>query len=82
MKFELSKAIEEINKNAYNLVAIQVPDGLKPKAPSIAKKIEEQTNCKVILWGGSCFGACDIPLQLKRLGVKVLIQIGHGRMNY
>jgi 2-(3-amino-3-carboxypropyl)histidine synthase len=70
---ELSKAINEIKTQKATTVLIQLPDGLKPKAKEIADKIKEQTNAKVIIWAGSCFGACDIP----NAKVDLLIRWGH-----
>ncbi len=70
---ELEKAIEKIKKENAKLVCIQLPDGLKEKATEIAKVLEEQTNCTVIIWLGSAWGACDIPV----LDVDLLIQWGH-----
>jgi len=69
---DIDKAIKEI-KNG-DRVCIQLPDGLKPEAGKIADRIEADTGAKVLIWAGSCFGACDIP-RLK--GVDVLIQWGH-----
>jgi len=60
---ELEKAIERIKQENAKLVCIQLPDGLKPKA-------------KIIIWAGSCFGACDYP-DLGKQGVDLLIQWGH-----
>lgn len=74
---ELSKVIERINKENSKLVCIQLPDGLKPRAKEIQEAIEKNTGAKVIIWMGSCFGACDVPLQVQRLGVDLLIQWGH-----
>ena len=74
---ELNKAIQEIKKQKAKSVCIQLPDGLKPKAKEIADKIKEQTNAKVIIWLGSCFGACDIP----NVNVDLLIQWGHSKWN-
>ena len=70
---ELSKAIKEIKDNKAKSVCIQLPEGLKPKAKEIADKIEKETNAKVLIWLGSCFGACDTP----KLDVDLLIQWGH-----
>ena len=58
---ELEKAIKEIKRNNAKSVCIQLPDGLKPKAKEIADKIEKETNAKVLIWAGSCFGGCDVP---------------------
>lgn len=74
---ELNKAIKTINKQKAKLVCIQLPDGLKPKAKEIQEQIEKKTKAIVLIWAGSCFGACDIPLQLKNLGIDLLIQWGH-----
>ncbi len=82
MEFDLNPALEEIKKSKADLIAIQMPEGIKPKAVEFAEKIEKETNAKVLIWTGTCFGACDIPLSLKELGVKYLIHIGHNRMNY
>jgi 2-(3-amino-3-carboxypropyl)histidine synthase len=74
---ELNKVIERVNKENAKLVCIQLPDGLKPRAKEIQQAIEKSTNASVVIWLGSCFGACDVPLQVERLGVDLLIQWGH-----
>ena len=73
---ELNKAVEEIKKNKAKLVCIQLPDGLKPKAREIQEYIEKNTDASVIIWLGSCYGACDIP-KIENLKVDLLIQWGH-----
>jgi len=77
---ELEKAIKQISKQKAKLVCIQLPDGLKPNAKEIADKIEAETKAKIIIWQGSCFGACDVPLQIEKLGVDLLIQWGHSEL--
>lgn len=74
---ELQKAAEEIKKNNAKLVCIQLPDGLKPKAKEIQEYLERNTDSKVVVWLGSCWGGCDVPLQVEKLGVDLLIQWGH-----
>lgn len=73
---ELNKVVKEIKKQKAKLVCIQLPDGLKPKATEIAKELEKNTNAKILIWAGSCFGACDVPVELKDK-VDLLIQFGH-----
>ena len=73
---QLSRAVEEIKKSNAKLVCIQLPDGLKPKAKEIQQHIEKKTNTSVIIWLGSCYGACDMP-KVEKLGVDLLIQWGH-----
>ena len=80
--FELEKAAEKIKKEKAELVCIQLADGLKPKAVEIAKYLEEKTNAKILIWADTCFGGCDIPLELERLKVDLLIQFGHNSWGY
>lgn len=74
---ELEKAISKIKQCKAKRVCIQLPDGLKPKAKEIQDAIEKATNTQVFIWAGSCFGSCDIPLEVKNLGVDLLIHWGH-----
>ena len=74
---ELNKVIERVTNENSKLVCIQLPDGLKPRAKEIQEAIEKNTNAKAIIWMGSCFGACDVPLQVQRLGIDLLVQWGH-----
>ncbi len=74
---ELGKVIERVKNDNARLVCIQLPDGLKPRANEIQKSIEAHTDAKVIIWMGSCYGACDVPIHVDRLGVDLLIQWGH-----
>lgn len=74
---ELGKAVEKIRAENAKTVCIQLPAGLKPKAAEIQNYLEKQTDAKVLIWAGSCFGSCDIPLQVEKLGVDLLIHWGH-----
>ena len=79
---ELDRAIKRIKQNKSKLVCIQLPDGLKRYAKLIQKEIESRTNAKVVIWVGSCYGACDIPEYIKELGIDLLIQWGHSKWKY
>ncbi|MBD3248541.1 hypothetical protein GF336_00670 [Candidatus Woesearchaeota archaeon] len=79
---ELDKAVEKIKKQKAKTVCIQLADGLKPYANIIQKEIESKTKAKVIIWLGSCFGACDIPESLERLNIDLLIQFGHNEYGF
>lgn len=74
---EISRVITEIKKSRAKRVCIQLAEGLKPKAKEIQEAIEQKTDAEVLIWAGSCFGACDVPLEVRRLGVDLLIQFGH-----
>lgn len=74
---ELNKAVSEIKKQKAKRVCIQLPEGLKPKAQEIADEIVKKTNATVLIWMGSCFGACDVPEYIEKQGIDLLIQWGH-----
>lgn len=70
---ELDRAIKEIKRQKAKLVCIQLPDGLKPEADKIKQALEKETDAEILIWLGSCYGACDTP----KLDVDLLIQWGH-----
>ncbi len=76
---ELSKVVIEIKGSKAKLVCLQLPDGLKPKAKEISDEITSKTSAKVLIWLGSCYGSCDLPMGLERLGVDLLISWGHNQ---
>ena len=79
---ELEKVVEKINKEKAKLVCIQLADGLKPKALEIQKYLESKTKARVLIWLGSCFGACDVPIQVEKIGVDLIVQFGHSAWQY
>ena len=74
---ETEKAISKIKEENAKLVCIQLPDGLKPYADRIQEELERETAARVVIWAGSCYGACDAAVEVQRLGVDLLIQWGH-----
>lgn len=78
---ELEKVISEIKKTKAKLVLLQFPDGLKQYAVSIVDYLmgETKNKTKFLIWFGSCYGACDIPVGLEKIKPKIdlIIQFGH-----
>jgi len=72
---ELEKVVKEIKKTKAKTVCIQLPDGLKPKATYISDYLEKHTKAKILIWMGSCYGACDTP----NVKADLLIQWGHSK---
>jgi len=80
---ELDKAVDEIKNNDAKRVLLHLPDGLKPKADEIQEYIEKEVkDVEILIWAGSCFGACDIPIEAKNVGVDLLIHWGHSRWKF
>jgi len=73
----LNKIVSEIKLNKYKRVLIQLPDGLKPQAFEIVEKIELESDAEVLIWFGSCYGACDLPIGIEKSGIDLVIQFGH-----
>ena len=76
---EIEKAVAKIKEEDAKLVCIQLPDGLKPYAADIQEQLEKETSAKVVIWAGSCYGACDAAVEAQRLGVDLLVQWGHAQ---
>lgn len=76
---EVEKAVAKIKEAKAKTVCIQLPDGMKPYAKEITDRIAAETKTRVLIWLGSNFGACDIPLGLNRMGVDLLISWGHNK---
>jgi 2-(3-amino-3-carboxypropyl)histidine synthase len=70
---ELEKAVSEIKKSKAKTVCIQLPDGLKPRANEIVDYLEKNTDAQILIYAGSCFGACDVP----NVKADLIIQWGH-----
>jgi len=79
---ELEKIISQIKKNKAKIVLLQFPDGLKIYATAVVDYLESKTNAQFLIWLGSCFGACDTPVEIEKLKPKIdlVIQFGHNEM--
>jgi len=74
---ELDRIKKEIRTGKAKMVCLQLPDGLKPKATEIAQELEQDTSAKIVVWSGSNFGGCDIPIQLEKFGFDLIVNFGH-----
>lgn len=82
---EIDKIVKTIKKEKSKKVLLQFPDGLKPYADVIALEIEKRIGKKkveIMIWFGSCFGACDVPVQVEKLGIDLIVQFGHSEWKY
>ncbi len=79
---ELERIISEIKKSKAKLVLLQFPDGLKPYATSVVDFLKSKTKAEFLIWFGSCYGACDLPVGLEKLNPKIglIVQFGHSEM--
>jgi 2-(3-amino-3-carboxypropyl)histidine synthase len=71
---------QEIVKRGAKRVLLQLPEGLKPRGPILAKIIEK-TDALPIISADPCYGACDLTTdEAKRLGVDLILHFGHAKL--
>lgn len=58
--FELETISRWISDGGYASVALQMPEGLKIRAPEISEFIERETGAVPVIVGRPCYGACDL----------------------
>jgi 2-(3-amino-3-carboxypropyl)histidine synthase len=77
---EEERVKQEILKLGAKRVLIQVPEGLKPEAPRIAKTIEK-LGVQPIISADPCYGACDLAsADAETLGADMIIHFGHSKL--
>ena len=78
--FEEGRIKQEINKIGAKRVLIQLPEGLKPEGPRIAK-IAEKEGALTIISADPCYGACDIAVnEAEIFGVDLIVHFGHAKL--
>ena len=58
--FELETISRWISDGGFASVALQMPEGLKIRAPEISEFIERETGAIPVIVGRPCYGACDL----------------------
>ena len=77
--FEEERIKQEITRLGAKRVLLQMPEGLKPYAPEIAK-IVEQSGAVPIISADPCYGACDLAIsEAQSLGADLIVHFGHAK---
>ena len=78
--FEEERIKQEITKLGAKRVLLQLPEGLKPEGPRLAKIIEK-SGVLPIISADPCYGACDIAVnEAESLGVDLIVHFGHSKL--
>ena len=78
--FEEERIKQEITKLSVKRVLLQLPEGLKPEGPRLAKIVEE-SGALPIISADPCYGACDIAVnEAENLGVDLIVHFGHAKL--
>ncbi len=74
LEFNIKKAKKELDEIGAEKLLIQLPEGLKPRVIDFAELFDQE----VTIWGGTCYGACDLP---KNIGDHdALLHVGHSEI--
>ncbi len=76
------RMVKTINESGAKRVMVQLPDGLKSRSLEIFERLSGETDAEILFWAGSNFGACDLPVGLEKLGVDLLLHLGHTEWVY
>jgi len=78
---EEERVAGEIRRRGAKRVLVQLPDGLRPTAFTLAKTLTRLTGAEMLLSGDSCYGACDVALsQAEAVGADLIVHYGHSGM--
>ncbi len=78
--FEEERVKQEILKLGAKRVLIQLPEGLKPEAPYLAKVIEK-FGALPLVSADPCYGACDLATEeAENLGIDLIVHYGHSKL--
>ena len=93
---ETERVINEIERTGAERILFQAPEGLKLSIEREMEKIkkyfedkkiienkEDNKKLELIIWGETCFGACDLcDVELKYLNIDLIIHYGHEELPY
>ncbi len=78
--FEEERIKQEIAKLGAKRVLLQMPEGLKPEGPHLAKIIEK-TGALPVISADPCYGACDLATaEAENLGIDLIVHFGHAKL--
>ena len=78
--FEEERIKQEITRLNAKRVLLQMPEGLKPEAPRLAKLVEK-TGALPIISADPCYGACDLATsEAESLDADLIIHFGHAKL--
>jgi 2-(3-amino-3-carboxypropyl)histidine synthase len=78
--FEEERIKQEVARLNAKRVLLQMPEGLKPEAPRLAKLVEK-AGALPIISADPCYGACDLATsEAESLDADLIIHFGHAKL--
>jgi 2-(3-amino-3-carboxypropyl)histidine synthase len=83
MEWDLNLESAKAAIKQYNAkkVLIQLPDGIKPHAKVIVDGLKNE-GAELFIWTDSNYGACDLPIEARNVGVDLILHFGHEAWDY
>jgi 2-(3-amino-3-carboxypropyl)histidine synthase len=81
---ELERIVKTAKKQKAKRILLQFPEGLKPYSTRVVEELKKNLgkNIEIFIWLDTCFGACDVPLEVEKLGVDLIVQFGHSPWDF
>ncbi|ABR55088.1 diphthamide biosynthesis protein [Methanococcus vannielii SB] len=80
---ETNKVLNAITSKNATKVLFQAPEGLKRAVEKEIEYLKTKTSVELMIWGETCFGACDLcDEEVKILGIDLIIHYGHEELAY
>jgi 2-(3-amino-3-carboxypropyl)histidine synthase len=80
LDLEQERIVHEITRRKAKRVLLQVPEGLRPSAFNLSRRIEKKTSSTVIISADPCYGSCDLATsEASLLDVDLIVHLGHSR---
>lgn len=81
--FDEESVLNAISKHNAKRVLLHLPDGIKMHGKYLRDYVRKHSEVdEVLIWAGSNFGACDLPIEARNVGVDLIIHFGHSQWNY
>lgn len=75
----MNDLIEQLRKAGAKKVMLQLPEGLKARAASMAEAVEK-AGIEAVISAEACYGACDLrDREAKAAGCDLLVHVGHNK---
>ncbi len=79
--FNFNDLVHWVKKNKIKTLAIQLPVGLRLQSIRLIEYLEENLQISVILLTDPCFGACDLPINIRnQLLIDGIAHFGHAEI--
>ncbi len=70
-------ALSVVREHSYRTILLEVPEGVRDRAAVLADRIRQETRCVAIVWGGTCWGPCDLHEHEAAPLVDAVLHFGH-----